>query len=158
MDAEPMTRPTLRQQDLSPELAVSVGFLLSKAADLVTADFEHSLRPYGIRARDYGVLSLLHQRGALSQQRIGEQLRIDRTTMVSVIDDLENAGLVERMRDPEDRRRYAITMTPKGSELFRGALAQVDREVHDGFLAPLSDAERAGLVDMLLRLIARSMD
>ncbi|MDQ8705987.1 MarR family transcriptional regulator [Streptomyces sp. LHD-70] len=153
-----MTRPTLRQQDLSPELTVSVGFLLSKAAELVTADFEQSLRPYGIKARDYGVLTLLHQHGPLSQQRIGERLKIDRTTMVSVVDDLEGVGLVERMRDPEDRRRYAVTMTEKGRELFGGALAQVDREVHDAFLTPLTDGERSGLVDMLLRLVSHSSE
>lgn len=150
-----MSRPTLREQDLSPELSESVGFLLSKAAELVTADFEQSLRPYDIRARDYGVLTLLHQRGALSQQGIGERLQIDRTTMVSVIDDLESAGLVERTKDPADRRRYAVTLTNKGRDLFRGALTQVDREVHDMFLAPLSAAERSALLDMLMRLVAR---
>ncbi len=150
-----MTRPVLNEQDLSPELSESVGFLLSKAADLATADFEQSLRPYAIKARDYGVLTLLHQRGALSQQRIGEHLQIDRTTMVAVIDDLEGAELVTRMRDPADRRRYAVTLTGKGCELFDGALSQVDREVHDAFLAPLSAAERDALLDMLLRLVAR---
>ncbi|MQY07535.1 MarR family winged helix-turn-helix transcriptional regulator [Actinomadura macrotermitis] len=152
MKAEPTARPTLREELLSPELSGSVGFLLAKAAELVTADFEHALHPFGIRARDYGVLSLLHRRGALSQQQIGEAVRIDRTTMVSIIDDLEGAGLVERTRDPKDRRRYAVTLTGKGEKLFAGALTQANAKVHEEFLAALSPAERDSLVDMLVRL------
>ncbi|MEW9532353.1 MarR family winged helix-turn-helix transcriptional regulator [Microbispora sp. NPDC049125] len=153
MEAEPTTRPTLRKDLLSSELSASVGFLLAKAAELVTADFEHSLRPYGIRARDYGVMSLLYRHGALSQQQIGEAVQIDRTTMVSVIDELESAGLVERTRDPQDRRRYAVTLTDKGAKLFHGALAQVNDEVHDAFLARLTGVERESLIAMLTRLV-----
>lgn len=153
METESMTRPTLQQNLLSPELSASVGFLLAKAAELVAADFEHSLRPYGIKARDYGVMSLLHRHGALSQQRIGDAVQIDRTTMVSVIDDLETAGLVQRMRDPQDRRRYAVTLTETGRTLFREALAQVNEEVHEAFLSPLSEEERRSLVSMLTRLV-----
>jgi DNA-binding MarR family transcriptional regulator len=49
------------------------------------------------------------ERGSLSQQAIGERLRIDRTTMVALIDDLERGGYVKRERNPHDRRAYVIT-------------------------------------------------
>jgi DNA-binding MarR family transcriptional regulator len=146
-------RPTVVEEELSEGLSRSIGFLLSKAAGLVTADFEDALRAYGIRPREYGVLTLVEERGPQSQQRISERLQIDRTTMVAIIDSLEKAGLVTRVRDPEDRRRYAVTLSDRGRELLAHDLHRVSQRVHGDFLAPLPAQERARLVDMLITLI-----
>lgn len=146
-------RPTVAEEELSEGLSRSVGFLLSKAADLVTADFAEALRAYGVRPREYGVLTLIEERGPQSQQRIGERLQIDRTTMVAIIDSLERAGLVTRVRDPEDRRRYAVTLSDRGRELLARDLHRVAEGVHGDFLAALPPEDGARLLDMLTTLI-----
>jgi DNA-binding MarR family transcriptional regulator len=134
----------------------STGFLLGKAAQIVVGAFEEALKPYGLRSREFGVLALIHQEGPQSQHRLGELLRIDRTTMVTVIDELEQRGLVQRTRDPADRRRYAITLTPEGDKLMAGDLGRLDQRVNAAFLRPLSAAERRQLVELLRRLVGEA--
>jgi DNA-binding MarR family transcriptional regulator len=91
-------------------------------------------------------------RGSLSQQAIGERLRIDRTTMVSLIDDLEQAGYVKRERNPDDRRAYVITLTAAGRRAQARAEEAVDAHALQ-FFGLLSEAERQELHRLLERLI-----
>jgi len=60
-----------------------------------------------------GVLNRLAV-GPISRHELGEQLGIDRTTMVELIDDLEGQGVVVRRRNAADRRSYSIQLTPQG--------------------------------------------
>jgi DNA-binding MarR family transcriptional regulator len=94
------------------------------------------------------------ERGSLSQQAIGERLRIDRTTMVSLIDDLERAGYVTRERNPGDRRAYVITLTPAGKRAQTRAEKAVDTRALE-FFGRLPEAERQELHRLLTRLIER---
>lgn len=139
-----------------PGLFSSTGFLLGKAAQIVVGAFEEALKPYGLRSREFGVLALIHQNGPQSQHQLGELLRIDRTTMVAVIDDLEQRGLVQRTRDPADRRRYAITLTGDGAQLMDGDLGRLDQTVNAAFLRPLSRTERRQLVELLRRVVGEA--
>src|SRR5947209_18060967 len=86
-------------------------FLASQAAQQLANE---RLSPLGITAREFGVLTLLARAGQLSQQAIGEQLRIDRTTMVAIVDALEQAEFGRRGRNPSDRRAVAVTPLPQG--------------------------------------------
>ena len=54
----------------------------------------------------------------LSQQDIARRLGIDPTVLVGVVDELERRSLVERRRDPADRRRYLLVVTGDGTELL----------------------------------------
>src|SRR5256885_8585368 len=72
------------------------------------------LAPLGLTVRTCGILNLLVDQGPLSQQAIGEMLSIDRTTMVEIVDELEHAGIVRRIRNPRDRRAYLVTLAPGG--------------------------------------------
>lgn len=132
----------------------SPGFLLSKAADQVETQFAVALRPHEISPREYGVLASITDQGPQSQQQIGERLGIDRTTMVNIIDDLEKRDLVIRVRDKQDRRRYAITLSAQGAALLTEVLPEVDAAAHDRYMAVLDQGERDALLDMLRRLIA----
>jgi DNA-binding MarR family transcriptional regulator len=108
--------------------------------------------PEGPHPRMLAVLSVLASAGPLSQQRLAERLRVNRTLMVGVADKLEREGLVERRRDPADRRSYALHVTPAGEEALATQeenLARVDREL----TAALDDAERARLNALLLALV-----
>lgn len=109
------------------------------------------LEPMGLTVRLCGVLNLLAE-GPISQQAIGEQLGIDRTTVVELIDELEGQEVVVRRRNPADRRSYALHLTPKGKTVQKRAARAFDAAA-DEFFGTLNKRERESLADMLRRLI-----
>jgi DNA-binding MarR family transcriptional regulator len=113
------------------------------------------LAPLGLTVRVCGVLNLLADQGPLTQQAIGELLNIDRTTMVEIVDELEQAGIARRARNPQDRRSYLVTLTPGGKAKQKRAAKAFDDAVDD-FFSPLAPAERLQLADMLKRLLLSS--
>jgi len=110
------------------------------------------LAPMGLTVQLCGVLNRLAV-GPVSQHELGQQLGIDRTTMVEVIDDLEAKGVVVRKRNAADRRSYTIQLTPKGQTVQKRAARAFDAAA-DEFFGPLKPAERQGLANMMRRLIA----
>ena len=62
--------------------------------------------PEGAHPRDYSLLTALMSTGPISQQRLAEQMRVNRTLVVGIVDELERRGWVERRRDADDRRSY----------------------------------------------------
>jgi len=116
-----------------------------------------SLEPLGIDARDYGVLALIAELGPLSQQALAELLHVDRSTMVSLVDELEERELVRRRRNPSDRRAYAIDATPAGLKTQeQAALLLAECERH--FLTPLTRDEQRTFYDLLARLVVRDAE
>jgi DNA-binding MarR family transcriptional regulator len=113
------------------------------------------LAPLGLTVRVCGVLNLLADQGPLTQQAIGELLNIDRTTMVEIVDELEQAGIARRARNPQDRRSYLVTLTPGGKAKQKRAAKAFDDAVDD-FFSPLAPAEQLQLADMLKRLLVSS--
>ena len=113
------------------------------------------LTPLGLNTRMCGVLNLLKDEGPKSQQEIGEQLGIDRTTMVEIVDELEKQGIVRRERSTHDRRSYAVTLTTSGKAKQKRAFEAFDAAVDD-FFSPLTEQEREKLAAMLKRLILRA--
>jgi DNA-binding MarR family transcriptional regulator len=107
--------------------------------------------PDGPHPREYAVLAALAASGPVSQQRLAERLHVNRTLMVGVADALERRGLVERRRDPADRRSYALHVTAEGAaelERLHGEIERVDRRMTER----LSAAERARLHALLRAL------
>jgi DNA-binding MarR family transcriptional regulator len=133
-------------------LSDQVGYLLSKAHMRVHNRANEELQPLGLTVKHYGLLTLLVHEGAVSQGRLGEVMRIDRTTMVALIDELERAGLVDRTRNPDDRRAYALAATAEGKRIQRRA-ATLMKRVYDETLSPLSADERGELRRMLIAII-----
>ena len=108
--------------------------------------------PDGPHPRLFAVLSALAEAGPLSQQRLAERLRVNRTSMVAAADELERAGYVERRRDPADRRAYALHVTDAGVVTLAtraGEIADADAEL----TSALSARERARLNDLLRQLV-----
>jgi DNA-binding MarR family transcriptional regulator len=98
--------------------------------------------------RGYQVLSAAAQSKVGTQLALAQHLGVDRTVMTYLLDDLEQAGLIERRPDPEDRRARRIVPTPAGVRL----LVTLDRRlraVEDGLLAPLDDESRRQFRDHL---------
>jgi DNA-binding MarR family transcriptional regulator len=97
------------------------------------------------------VLASLEWFGPAAQKDISRRLRIDASDLVSVLDDLEERGLVQRTRDERDRRRYVVTVTTDGARVLHSRLV-AGQKLNDLLLAPLSKAERDRLHEMLVRI------
>lgn len=132
-------------------LADRPGALLVRAARTGQELAARRLAPLGLTVQMCGVLILLGE-GPISQHALGEQLGIDRTTVVELIDDLEKKGVVERRRNPEDRRSYALSLTPRGRTVQKQAVRTFDAAA-DELLKPLKASERRVLVDLLRRTL-----
>jgi DNA-binding MarR family transcriptional regulator len=120
-------------------LAARLGYLLKHAQQRLVQAATPAMAPFGIDGRELAVLTVLSAGVPLSQQEAADQLRVDRTTMVSLIDALEAKGLVERRRNADDRRKNIVQLTETGLDCLRGAAGARD-EVDREFLAPLGDA------------------
>lgn len=134
-------------------LADRPGALLVRAARSGQELATKRLAPMGLSVQLCGVLILLGE-GPISQHSLGEQLGIDRTTVVELIDSLEKRGIVKRQRNPTDRRSYALSLTPQGRTLQKQAVRVFDAAA-DELLAPLKASERRAFTEMLRRLLDR---
>lgn len=99
---------------LVPVLARVPGHLIWRAAARVTQALSDVL-PAGVDLHAYAALLALADDAARSQQDLSRRIAVSRTTMVRVAADLARSGLVERVRNADDRRSYALTRTPGGA-------------------------------------------
>lgn len=113
--------------------------------------FESVLREFGPTPRYLGLLGLISTNPGAAQSRLAEDLHLDRSSLVAILDMLEAEGLVERRRSASDRRVRRIFLTEAGSDV----LARLEPHVvhHEAELtAGLTDDERATLLEMLDRI------
>jgi DNA-binding MarR family transcriptional regulator len=106
-----------------------------------------------LRKQHYGILASLADRGPASQAPLADRLGLDRSDLVSLLDDLETRRYVARTPDPHDRRRKNVAITPSG----RTVLKKLDALVFaadDELLAGLTPAERVTLARLLERVLS----
>jgi DNA-binding MarR family transcriptional regulator len=146
----------MSQRDLSPPQRSTpdhLGHQLMGLAMRFRGDCEQALAPLGLAPREFGLLNQVVLQPGLAQAHIGQALRIDRTTMVAMVDRLAAAGWLERQPDPSDRRAYRLVATTAGRQLHRRAAALVEA-AERSLLAPLDAAQEAALRAALGRLCA----
>ncbi|MCW2990418.1 MAG: slyA, partial [Solirubrobacterales bacterium] len=90
-----------------------------------TARVRRVIRPLGITAHQYLVLTQLADLGLTSQTALASALGLDPSNLATTISDLVDRDLVDRCRDDTDRRRYAVTLAPAGAKLLRKADAAI---------------------------------
>jgi DNA-binding MarR family transcriptional regulator len=137
---------------ITPALAHYTGYLLRRAFARAR-DSAQRLLPPGTHPGEGAILLNLAQLGPASQQELSDRLRVNRTIMVKLVDKLESDGLVQRERNPRDRRSYALTVTPEGQQ----AVQAWERTLEHGdseLVAPLDPGERRRLHQLLLQLVA----
>src|SRR5918994_1358105 len=110
-----------------PALMARVGFLLTMVRGGTLAICTEALSPLGLHVKQFGMLLVLASEGPHSQQYLSEWTRMDRTTMVALVDSLEERGYVRRERNPDDRRAYLVTITPEGRRALKKAEAAMAR-------------------------------
>jgi DNA-binding MarR family transcriptional regulator len=106
----------------------------------------------GSRGYHFRLLAALAEFGPASQASLGRRTAMNRSDVVTAVNELVDQGLAERTGDPADRRRNIVTMTPAG-EARLGRLDGVLAEVQDELLAPLSVPERADFAQLLTRVL-----
>ena len=125
-----------------------LGYRLRLAQQAVFADFAASVA--GITPGRVGVLALVDANPGITQSRLAEAVRRDRSTLVGVLDDLEARDLVERRRG-EDRRTNGLWLTPAGRRFLAATLRRI--ALHERRIAArLTRAERAELLRLLAKL------
>ena len=143
-----------RNDGPGPELSRRLGYLFKHAQLRMAELTEKALAPDGINGRELAVLLVLASREPASQHQAAQRLGIDRTTMVALLDTLQNKGLVSRHPHTEDRRRNVVELTEAGQDTLQRASAATD-EAERTFLAPLSSQEAQHLRDSLQAIVTQ---
>src|SRR5437879_2076275 len=128
-----------------------IGQLLTVVAAAAQSLARERLRPLGLTPRGWAVLSALAEGGPRPQIDLATATGTDRTVMTYLLDDLERQHLIERARDPSDRRSYQIHLTRRGEETHRSVASGLAAQA-DTLLKPLDAPERRRLTDLLARV------
>ncbi|NUS16608.1 MAG: winged helix-turn-helix transcriptional regulator [Streptomyces sp.] len=136
-----------------PTLTALTTYLLSKTGKAARGRLAAELAAQGLRLWHMAVLAALADFGPHTQRELAVRLAIDPSDMVKVLDDLTSAGHVTRTRDPDDRRRLRVALTPGGRSALADQVARAE-SVQAALLAPLTPEERGTLHALLLRVFA----
>ncbi|WP_052134233.1 MarR family winged helix-turn-helix transcriptional regulator [Sphingomonas sp. 37zxx] len=130
-----------------------VGYHMRRASAAIGNDFARAIAGTGMRQVLFGILSVIAANPGINQGTVGRALGIQRANMVSLVNELVDAGLVQRQTAVDDRRALALTLTPEGEEKTRTSLELI-RAHEDRLLSGLSAGEREQLIDLLARIEA----
>jgi MarR family transcriptional regulator, lower aerobic nicotinate degradation pathway regulator len=133
------------------ELLASGSFLLKRLGYLLKERAMEAFGSTGLSPYHHAVLSLLEEDPRETQAMIADALGYDRSHLVGMLDELEERGLIERKRDPNDRRRHLVSLTPEGKRAL-ARLRAVVKQMEDDFFAPLDAGQRETLYALLLEL------
>ncbi|MFC5834066.1 MarR family winged helix-turn-helix transcriptional regulator [Nonomuraea insulae] len=138
--------------DLPPTLLATTTFVLHKVGAAGRRVLAGRLADEaGLSLWEFAALAALADFGASAQREVGDRLGLDPSDMVRLMDGLVAAGLAERDRDPADRRRYRVSVTPSGLDALNRARSLVEK-VERETLAPLTPAERTRLRELVTKV------
>src|SRR6059058_1057825 len=132
------------------EFAGQLFFRLWRASHTLTAE---ALDSIGLTPALFALLNVLGARDGTIQQQLSLDMGIDPSAMVKLINELENAGLAERRRRPNDRRAWEVVITPRGRRRLQRA-RRLASQVEDEVLGGLSATDRRELLTLLRRALA----
>jgi DNA-binding MarR family transcriptional regulator len=137
------------------ELLSSSSFLLKKVGHAAKERLGAGSEELGLGPYDHAILALLHEEPRETQATIADALGFDRSHLVGVLDELEERELIERQRDPNDRRRHAVSLTSEGKrQLVK--LRKLVKGIEEAALEPLEPRSRDLLHKALLTLTAHN--
>ncbi len=129
----------------------SLGFLISDVSRLMRRRFDERARLVGATRAQWKTLVTLSRNEGINQGGLAELLEVEPITLCRMVDRLEESGMVERRRDPADRRAWRIHLTDAARpvlEQLRGHADQMFAAAFDG----LDDEDRTRLTAALERV------
>lgn len=141
--ARPPARPAGR--------ATGAAFLLAQLGAHAAARFADRIGPLGLTPPQTGLMHAIAGQPGRSQQAVAEQLGMHPSSVVALVDALERDGILERRRNPQDRRNYALHLTDPGHAALAG-LSGAGAEHEADLCAALTDDERTQLTQLLRRI------
>ena len=134
--------------DLGP-LPGLIGYALRRAQVAVYQDFARTYAKFDIRPVQYGVLTVIERNPGQKQTAVGAALSIKRANFVALCDELERRNLIVRRSIPNDRRSYALHLTPKGEALLK-QLHEANAEHEARIAAVLGSEDRDNFIRLLM--------
>ncbi|KYG65358.1 hypothetical protein AZI87_12460 [Bdellovibrio bacteriovorus] len=134
-----------------PALKTSFGYSFIKAAMKYRTMLSQELEKHKLVTAHIGILKLLNLHGPASQIALGQDMGVDKASMVKFLDGLEKMKWVRRVPDKVDRRIKLVELTPKGTEGLKKVL-DMHASITSEFLGPLTAKERQILHEMLNKL------
>ncbi|WP_375688963.1 MarR family winged helix-turn-helix transcriptional regulator [Pseudooceanicola sp. LIPI14-2-Ac024] len=128
-----------------------IGYSMKRAYYTLQSDAARVLEGLGLRISTYSALSIICDTPDLRQSQLAEALSMERSNTVVLVDTLEKAKLIARLRVPTDRRSYALRPTPAGEALCARATAALHAH-EDRLLGGLAPEERAELMRLLRKI------
>jgi DNA-binding MarR family transcriptional regulator len=130
-----------------------LAFLVAQVGGLAAMRFAERLVPLALTPAHAGLIRAVAAQPGRSQQALAVQLGLLPSRLVVLVDELEREGLLERRRDPNDRRHYALHLTAAGEQRLSD-IGRVARSHAEDYLAPLDQQDRVALAALLTRLAA----
>ena len=131
-----------------------VGYAASRAAITLRKTFARHMAPLDIKIVEFSILMLVAQNQKVNQKQLGAELDLSAPNLAVILDRMAERGWVERVRSTVDRRAQQIHLTASGVQLVQRA-EKIAATMENAALAVLSAAERALLIELLLKVSAR---
>ncbi|WCT75090.1 MarR family transcriptional regulator [Sphingomonas naphthae] len=136
------------------ELDGLIGYHIRRASSVFGGTFVRAVTGTGLRQVPFGILSVVAANPGIKQGAAGRALGIQRANMVALINELVDAGLVDRRAADDDRRAFALSVTPRGAALLEDCTRRI-KEQEAELLADFDETERILLIDLVRRIEAR---
>lgn len=136
----------IRRQD-------ALGYQIGLLSRLFDRALEAELAAYKVLPGQFPALVMLYQKDGLTQADLCQRINVEQPTMANTLNRMERDGLIERVADPEDKRRSRIHLTERALT-FKEDLMEKARQVPSQALAHLDSADQ----DKVFHLIGKMID
>ena len=144
-------KPVGLLQDQKSKFQDDLAFLIAQVGSHSQSSFGKQVDAFGLRLAHVGVLKAIFQAAGVTQRQLGDALGMFPSNLVRLIDELEEKGLVRRVKSAEDRRSYTLQLTKKGQGVVL-ELITLTRAHEDRICASLAPAERQELTRLLQKI------
>ena len=127
------------------------GYHLRRASSVFAGSFAQTMEGTGLRQVLFGILAVVSANPGINQGSVGRLLGIKRANMVSLINELIDAGLIDREVDPSDRRAFTLKVSKRGAAALKDALERIERHERE-LLAAFTAEESQTLLELLGRI------